>query len=182
VHAQLDVAVSAHYWILMTNDAEIARLAARVGACLLDGERRVVTAESCTGGWIGKALTDVPGSSAWYMGGVVAYSNELKRALLAVSGSTLKTHGAVSEATPKEMAIGALEVLGGNLAIAVTGIAGPEGSQPGKPVGTIWFAWAWRDGEKVGHRVALETFAGDREAVRRQSVMRALDEVLKLDG
>ena len=166
----------------MATDEEIARFAAKVGIHLRDSERRVVTAESCTGGWLGKALTDVPGSSAWYSGGVIAYSNDLKRALLGVSGSTLKTQGAVSESTAREMAIGALEMLGGQLAIAVTGIAGPEGAQPGKPVGTVWFAWAWRDAQEVGHRVALETFAGNREAVRRQSVIRALDEVLKLDG
>jgi len=165
----------------MATDQELERLAVRVGAHLMDGERRVVTAESCTGGWIGKALTDIPGSSAWYVGGVVAYSNEMKRALLGVSGSTLKAHGAVSEATALEMAIGALETLGGHVAIAVTGIAGPEGAQPGKPVGTVWFAWAWREGETIGHRVAQEVFAGAREAVRRQSVQRALAEILTLD-
>lgn len=163
-----------------TIDAELYKLAARVGAALLDAERRLVTAESCTGGWIGKVLTDVPGSSAWYLGGVVAYSNTLKQALLGVRPSTLSAHGAVSEAAAREMAVGALETLGGHVAIAVTGIAGPDGGQPGKPVGTVWFGWAWRADEEIETRVVLETFAGDREAVRRQSVLRALSELERL--
>ena len=163
-----------------TGDAELQRLATKVGALLIDGERRLVTAESCTGGWIAKALTDVPGSSNWFLGGVVAYSNTLKQSLLGVLHSTLAAHGAVSEATAREMAIGALETLGGQFSIAVTGIAGPDGGQPGKPVGTVWFAWAWRAGEEIETRVALETFSGDREAVRRQTAARALGELLRM--
>jgi nicotinamide-nucleotide amidase len=165
----------------MATDQELESLAVRVGAYLIDSERRIVTAESCTGGWIGKALTDVPGSSAWYLGGVVAYSNEMKRALLGVSGSTLKAHGAVSEAAAREMAVGALEMIGGHVAVAVTGIAGPDGGQPGKPVGTVWFAWAWRAADTIGHRVASVAFSGGREEVRRESVKRALAEILTLD-
>jgi nicotinamide-nucleotide amidase len=164
----------------MPTDAELFSLAARVGAELLSAERRLVTAESCTGGWIGKALTDVPDSSAWYLGGVVAYSNTLKQSLLAVLPSTLQAHGAVSEAVAREMALGALAGFNGDVALSVTGIAGPKGGQPGKPVGTVWFAWAWREGEEIETRVALETFSGDREAVRRQTVARALSELLKL--
>lgn len=165
------------------DDAELSRLATKVGAHLIDAERRLVTAESCTGGWIGKVLTDIPGSSRWYVGGVVSYSNQLKQAILGVTASTLGAHGAVSEACARQMAIGALETLGGHVAIAVTGIAGPDGGQPGKPVGTVWFGWAWRaheDGD-VRNRVAMETFSGDRESVRRQSVARALSELLRLD-
>jgi nicotinamide-nucleotide amidase len=165
----------------MIADAELQQLAVRLGAQLLDGERRLVTAESCTGGWIAKVLTDIPGSSGWYLGGVVSYSNKLKQALLGVLPSTLARHGAVSEETAREMAIGALELLGGHVALAVTGIAGPEGGQPGKPVGTVWFAWAWHDGDEIATRVVLETFAGDREAVRRQTVARSLRELLNLD-
>jgi nicotinamide-nucleotide amidase len=148
---------------------------------LIDAEHRLVTAESCTGGWIAKVATDVPGSSSWFLGGVVAYSNTLKQSLLGVLPSTLAAHGAVSEATAREMAIGALETLGGQVAVAVTGIAGPDGAQPGKPVGTVWFGWAWRAAGEIETRVAMETFAGDREAVRRQSVARALNELLRLD-
>jgi nicotinamide-nucleotide amidase len=166
----------------MPSDAELQTLAVRTGALLLDNEQRLVTAESCTGGWIGKVLTDVPGSSAWYLGGAVVYSNALKQALLGVHKSTLATHGAVSEHAAREMAIGALETLGGNIALAVTGIAGPDGGQPGKPVGTVWFGWAWRADGEIETRVALETFAGDREAVRRQTVARALSELPKLNS
>src|SRR5262245_48454865 len=109
----------------MNTDADLQRLATKIGAHLLDSERRLVTAESCSGGWIGKVLTDIPGSSAWYLGGIVSYSNTLKQSLLGVLPSTLTQHGAVSEATAREMAIGALETLGGHIAVAVTGIAGP---------------------------------------------------------
>jgi nicotinamide-nucleotide amidase len=165
----------------MTTDQDLLQLATRIGAALRNAERRVVTAESCTGGWIGKVLTDVAGSSAWYLGGVVAYSNSLKQLLLGVHAKTLAAHGAVSEVTAREMAIGALQTLGGHIAIAVTGIAGPEGGQPGKPVGTVWFGWAWRAGPEIDTRAALETFAGDREAVRRQTVHRALTELERLN-
>lgn len=164
----------------MTTDAELARLATKVGAHLRDSERRLVTAESCTGGWIGKALTDIPGSSSWYLGGTVSYSNTLKQSLLGVLPSTLARHGAVSRETAHEMAIGALETLGGHISIAVTGIAGPDGGLPGKPVGTVWFGWAWHAGDGIETRVLMETFAGDRDAVRRQTVARALTELLTL--
>jgi nicotinamide-nucleotide amidase len=164
----------------MTTDEELLRLATLVGADLLDAERRLVTAESCTGGWVAKLLTDIAGSSGWYDGGVVVYSNQLKQSLLGVRPSTLASHGAVSEATAREMAIGALETIGGHIALAVTGIAGPAGAQPGKPVGTVWFAWAWRENSEIETRVALETFSGDREAIRRQSVARALRELTQL--
>jgi nicotinamide-nucleotide amidase len=164
----------------MIIDTELLRLATRTGALLADTERRLVTAESCTGGWIAKVLTDVPGSSMWYLGGVVAYSNTLKQSLLGVLPATLASHGAVSEATVREMAVGALEMLGGQVAVAVTGIAGPEGGQPGKPVGTVWFGWAWREGDEIETRVAREHFSGDREAVRRQTVARSLRELERL--
>ena len=152
-------------------------LAKTLGARLKSAGATLVTAESCTGGWVAKLLTDIAGSSAWYDGGVVAYSNALKQSLLGVRPSTLASHGAVSEATAREMAIGALETLGGHIALAVTGIAGPAGAQPGKPVGTVWFGWAWKEGHEIETRVALETFTGDREAIRRQSVARALREL-----
>lgn len=164
----------------MTTDDDLMRLATQVGADLLDAERRLVTAESCTGGWVAKLLTDIAGSSAWYDGGVVVYSNVLKQSLLGVRPSTLASHGAVSEATAREMAIGALETLGGHISLSVTGIAGPAGAQPGKPVGTVWFGWAWKEGDEIETRVAMETFSGDREAIRRQSVARALRELSQL--
>ena len=161
-------------------DAQLYELAERVGRALESRGLMAATAESCTGGWVAKLLTDIAGSSAWYDGGVVAYSNTLKQSLLGVRPSTLASHGAVSEATAREMAIGALETLGGHISLSVTGIAGPAGAQPGKPVGTVWFAWAWKEGGEIETRVALETFTGDREAIRRQSVARALRELSQL--
>jgi nicotinamide-nucleotide amidase len=167
----------------MVTDVELAALATRVGAYLREAEWRLVTAESCTGGWVGKTVTDIPRSSDWYLGGVVVYSNTLKQSLLGVLPSTLAARGAVSEEVAREMSIGALETLGGNVSLSITGIAGPDGGQPGKPVGTVWFGWAWRtsDGE-IETRVAHERFEGDREAVRRASVGRALREILSLNA
>ena len=179
--AQLDARADPNYAAVMISDAQLLALSSSVGIYLRDREQRLVTAESCTGGWIGKALTDVSGSSAWYLGGVVSYSNSLKQSVLGVRATTLATHGAVSEATAREMALGALNAFDGHIAVAVTGIAGPDGGQPGKPVGTVWFAWARRGTTGVDVHVAHEIFAGDREAVRRATVDRALNEVLRLE-
>ncbi|MES1192279.1 MAG: CinA family protein [Steroidobacter sp.] len=164
----------------MNHDNDIFRQAVLVSQHLLNSSRQLVTAESCTGGWIGKALTDIPGSSRWYRGGVIAYSNELKQQLLGVNEETLATHGAVSDAVAREMATGALERLGGDIAVAVSGIAGPDGAQPGKPVGTVWIAFAWRHGQAVHVNARLKLFSGDREEVRRRSVMAALQGVAEL--
>ena len=156
------------------NDEEIARLVARLGDGLLRQGHMLVTAESCTGGWIAKACTDRPGSSGWFLGGAVVYSNDLKVRLLGVSPDTLDREGAVSEAVVREMARGALERLGGDLSVAVSGIAGPDGGTADKPLGTVWFAWARRDGHRLDVRVREERFAGDRDAVRRAAVACAL--------
>ncbi len=164
----------------MVTDDELYKLAAKVGHALVDSRRRLVTAESCTGGWVAKALTDVPGSSAWFLGAVVSYDNSLKQALLGVTEETLAVHGAVSDATVREMALGALERIGGDVALAVSGIAGPDGGQPGKPVGTVWFGWAWRHGQAVHHRTRLKIIEGGREEVRRRSVITALNGVLEI--
>jgi len=164
----------------MSNDNDLFKQALAVSLHLLETQRQLVTAESCTGGWAGKVLTDLPGSSRWYRGGVVSYSNELKQKLLNVSEATLQTHGAVSDAVVREMASGALEQLGGDMAIAISGIAGPDGAQPGKPVGTVWIAWAGRHGHAVHVNARLKLFSGDREEVRRRSVMAALQGVMEL--
>ena len=153
---------------------ETARIIAELAARLLAGARRLVTAESCTGGWVAKACTDLPGSSRWFLGGAVTYSDELKVALLGVRRRTLAEHGAVSEAVVREMAQGALERLGGEEAVAVSGVAGPDGGTPEKPVGTVWFGWARRTGGGIEVRAAVERFPGDRDAVRRAAVRRAL--------
>jgi nicotinamide-nucleotide amidase len=151
----------------------------RLAACLLASGRRLVTAESCTGGWIAKVCTDLPGSSGWFLGGAVVYDNALKAAVLGVNPQTLAEVGAVSEAVVREMAAGALARLGGDLAVAVSGVAGPDGGTPDKPVGTVWFAWGRRGAQGTMVRTALERFPGDRDAVRRQAVERALRGVLE---
>lgn len=155
---------------------DLPQIIAQVAERLLLRHSQLVTAESCTGGWIAKACTDRPGSSQWFRGGAVVYTNELKTALLGVRTRTLAEAGAVSEATVREMALGALERLGGDVAVAVSGIAGPDGGTPDKPVGTVWFAWAV-PARPV--RTARHRFDGDRDAVRRQAVAVALQGVLE---
>jgi nicotinamide-nucleotide amidase len=160
------------------NDAEIRALAARVAQQLLGSGLTLAVAESCTGGWLAKACTDLPGSSGWFDGGVVTYSNQAKTRILGVGADTLRRAGAVSEATVREMADGALDRFASDVAVAVTGIAGPDGGQPGKPVGTVWFAWAFDRGDQREIRAEVQVFSGDREDVRRQAVVRALAGVL----
>ena len=137
----------------------------------------LVTAESCTGGGVAQALTSVAGSSAWFERGFVTYSNAAKQELLGVKEATLQAHGAVSEETAREMALGALERSRGTLALAITGVAGPGGGSAAKPVGTVCFAWAAKGGA-----AAVETrhFPGDRDAVRRQSIEHSLARVLSM--
>ncbi len=134
----------------------------------------MVTAESCTGGWIAKALTDIDGSSRWFTEGFVTYSNEAKTRALGVPRSVLARVGAVSEPVARAMALGALRRARVQVAVAVTGIAGPAGAVPGKPVGTVWIAWASRRGRRVSVTTALKHFRGDRETVRRKTVRSAL--------
>jgi nicotinamide-nucleotide amidase len=153
-------------------------LAKALGARLKRAGATLVTAESCTGGWIAQAVTSVAGSSAWFERGFVTYSNASKRELLGVAEQTLQQHGAVSEQTAREMALGALARGKGTHAVAVTGVAGPGGGTPDKPVGMVCFAWADRNGVKSDTR----HFAGDRESVRRQSVVHALEGVTKALG
>jgi nicotinamide-nucleotide amidase len=155
-------------------EPELAALAAGVAQRLLASGRQLVTAESCTGGWIAKLCTDLPGSSRWFRGGAVAYSNELKVSMLGVRPETLVTEGAVSEAVVREMALGAIERLGGDVAVAVSGIAGPDGGTPGRPVGTVWLAWAVRDTDTPRVQAVEARFGGDRDRVRRLAVQRAL--------
>jgi nicotinamide-nucleotide amidase len=165
---------------MRSSDLELARLAARVGRHLLNSRRGVATAESCTGGWVAKALTDIAGSSQWFTEGFVTYSNESKVLRLGVPRSVLRNDGAVSEAAVRAMAAGALRRTGAQLAVAVTGIAGPGGAVPGKPVGTVWLGWAERHGRAIRVAVQLKHFRGDREAVRRKTVRVALEGLLEL--
>ncbi|HET7845781.1 MAG TPA: CinA family protein [Xanthomonadales bacterium] len=154
------------------DDAHLARLARGVGERLLALGQTLVTAESCTGGWIAKTITDVSGSSGWFDCGMVAYSYEAKQGLLGVRPETLIRHGAVSEDTVLEMVSGALIHSGAGVGVAVTGIAGPSGGTQEKPVGTVWIAWKRRGGYPVMKQFH---FDGDRDAVRRQTVVAALD-------
>ena len=153
------------------DDLELDRLAAHVGERLRAAHDRVVTAESCTGGWIAKAMTGVSGSSDWFDSGMVAYSYEAKQALLGVRPQTLESQGAVSRETVIEMVSGALVHSGASVAVAVTGIAGPGGGSADQPVGTVWIGWKRRGGYT---RAELFHFDGDRDAVRRQTVAAAL--------
>ena len=159
-------------------DENLAVLARRVGERLHAARETLATAESCTGGWIAKALTDVSGSSAWFGWGVVTYSNEAKQSLLGVPADLLETHGAVSEPVVRAMAEGALHRSGAGHAVAVSGVAGPDGGTPDKPVGTVWFAWASRGSRGPRVRTAVHRFHGDRAAIRHQSVRAALEGVL----
>jgi len=164
---------------MIPDDAELFAQARELGAAALAARHSMVTAESCSGGWIAKTLTDVAGSSDWFEAGMVAYSYEAKQALLGVRPETLMRHGAVSEETALEMVSGALIHSGASLAVAVTGIAGPGGGTPDKPVGTVWIAWKRRGGYP---RAELFQFPGDREAVRRQTVAAALRGLRSLLG
>jgi nicotinamide-nucleotide amidase len=155
-------------------DQDLYAVAEETGRLLAGRRWLLATAESCTGGWIGQAVTMVPGSSGWFDRGFIAYSNEAKRAILGVRPETLSRFGAVSEETVREMALGALARAVAHIAIAVTGIAGPEGGSAEKPIGTVWIAWATRGGMCVARRFM---FAGDRDSVRRQSVIAALEGV-----
>ena len=160
-------------------DVDLQQLARSVGDRLLARAETLVTAESCTGGWIAKACTDVAGSSRWFQGGVVAYSNALKVTLLDVPEGLLARDGAVSEPVVRAMATGALARTGTAVAVAVSGVAGPDGGTADKPVGTVWLAWAWR--EKDGSlriETRRERFAGGRDDVRRWTVRYALERLL----
>jgi nicotinamide-nucleotide amidase len=150
-------------------------LAKKVGERLKAAKALLVTAESCTGGWAAQVVTSVAGSSEWFERGFVTYSNAAKHELLGVQAGTLQRHGAVSEETAREMALGALAHSRGTVSLSITGVAGPAGGTPEKPVGMVCFAWAGNDAVKS----ATRRFPGNRESVRRQSVIHALEGLLK---
>ncbi len=158
----------------MSDSESIATLAEALVGELIAGGRTVTTAESCTGGWIAKSLTDIAGSSQCFGLGVVSYSNIAKQSILGVSPGTLDEHGSVSEETVREMAAGALRQSGANHAVAVSGVAGPGGGTEEKPVGTVWFAWANVTSGDMKISTAHRLFKGDRRMIRRQTVVLAL--------
>ncbi len=159
----------------MNEDSLLARRVAELAELLAAKGLKLSTAESCTGGWLAKCLTDRPGSSAWFEFGFVTYGNNAKHDLLGVRADTLRDHGAVSQQVAEQMAIGARRVSGADLAVAITGIAGPTGGSPDKPVGTVWLAWAGPADQLGAEKRELP---GDRIAVRSQAVAEALDGTL----
>ncbi len=161
----------------MRYDERIEDVARELGLRLAERGMRLAAAESCTGGWLAKAVTDTAGSSAWFERGFVTYSNAAKQDMLGVHEATLAHHGAVSEAAVREMAEGALANSRADIGVSISGIAGPGGATPGKPVGTVWMAWVRRDGETL---VRGFVFEGDREAVRAQAVIAACEGLLDL--
>jgi nicotinamide-nucleotide amidase len=156
-------------------DEELRLLSASVGAALTRHGVMLSCAESCTGGWVAAAVTATAGSSGWFERGFVTYSNIAKQEMLGVPAKTLATHGAVSEETARAMATGALAHSHAQIALAITGIAGPEGGSSSKPVGTVCFSWC-----RAGEATSSETrvFSGDREAVRRSALIHALSGLL----
>ena len=156
------------------SDHELEQAGHHLAERLLAAGHTLVTAESCTGGWVAKVLTDRAGSSAYVLGGLVTYSNGLKHTLLGVTRASLDNHGAVSEPVVREMVAGALATTGADVAVAVSGVAGPGGGSKDKPVGTVWFAW----GSSVSSTEAVvRRFSGDRDEVRRKAVLFALQGV-----
>lgn len=158
-------------------DTELEILAAQLGKALKQRGMMLATAESCTGGWVGEAVTAVPGSSQWYDRGFITYTNEAKQEMLGVAAETLARYGAVSEETVREMVAGALKNSRAEVALAISGIAGPSGGTAEKPVGLVWLAWASINGTI---RAEKQVFPGDRREVRRQAVETALKGVLAL--
>jgi len=161
----------------MSNDALMTELAQRTGRLLSDHRLLLVTAESCTGGGLAEIITRIPGSSGWFERGYVTYANEAKQENLGVDAATLEHYGAVSEETAQAMAEGALDHSRAQISVAITGIAGPEGGTPDKPVGTVCIAWA---GKGMATRTTRAAFQGDRLQVRRQSCLLALQGLIEM--
>jgi nicotinamide-nucleotide amidase len=157
-------------------DDHLYQLSQRLGEQLLQRNWRIATAESCTGGGVAAAITAIPGSSAWFEYGIVSYANVAKEKLLGVFHETLEREGAVSEAVVIEMARGVLALSGADIAVAISGIAGPSGGSVEKPVGTVWFGWANAAGDI---KTELKWFDGDRAAVQKQAVSFALTKLLE---
>jgi nicotinamide-nucleotide amidase len=161
--------------VSVPSDSTLSALAIEAGARLSASQRRLAAAESCTGGWIAKLCTDIPGSSEWFDCGFVCYSNAAKARDLGVPEKLIETEGAVSDEVVRAMAEGAIARTGANVGLAVSGIAGPTGATLGKPVGTVWFALAYKQADRLECQGHLIQFDGDRDAVRRQAVEYALN-------
>lgn len=159
------------------SEQELRDLAEQLGECLVARGLKLASAESCTGGWLAKVITDIPGSSAWFTGSVVSYSNEAKQSLLGVLQNTLNEFGAVSGETVLEMSDGLFAHTDADVAVSVSGIAGPDGGTEEKPVGLVWLSWGKRDKSVFANAY---NFTGDREDVRKQSIKQALNNLQDL--
>jgi|AntRauTorcE11897_2_1112592.scaffolds.fasta_scaffold01644_1 nicotinamide-nucleotide amidase len=156
------------------SDSALSEAGDQLATALLDRKQTLATAESCTGGWVAKVMTDRAGSSSYLLAGIVTYSNDAKKELLGVADASLDAHGAVSEPVVREMVAGALTTTKADVAVAISGVAGPGGGSDDKPVGTVWFAWGHSPADT---EAVVEYFSGDRDAVRRQAVLFALQGV-----
>ncbi|QFS86334.1 MULTISPECIES: nicotinamide-nucleotide amidase [Marinobacter] len=159
---------------MQASDQQLESAGNTLGEWLAEHGKTIATAESCTGGWVAKVLTDRAGSSAYLMAGLVTYSNEAKQAILGVEESVLAEHGAVSEPVVRQMVAGAIRAADVDIAVAISGIAGPGGGSDEKPVGTVWFAWGTGP-DRI--ETSLQCFDGDRDQVRRKSVLYVLQGV-----
>ena len=161
-------------------DKETSLIVEQLAARLIQNNKRLTVAESCTGGWIAKLLTDLSGSSQWFERGFVTYSNQAKHEMLGVNVSTIDAYGAVSQETVNEMALGALKNSHADYSLSVSGIAGPGGGSEDKPVGLVWFSWAAKENNTLNILASeKQVFGGDRESVRKQAVKYALTELVK---
>lgn len=161
----------------MLADDSLYQIAKNIGGLLTRHQHKLTTAESCTGGWVAQCVTSVAGSSGWFDRGFVTYSNQAKHDMLGVSEITLERFGAVSEETVGEMAVGALMNSAAQCAVAVTGIAGPGGGSPQKPIGMVWLAWQLKGSSLITRRADLR---GGRTIIRRQAVKIALKGIIDL--
>jgi nicotinamide-nucleotide amidase len=175
--AQLFLALNIENLMSAPTEQELKDLAEELGACMKDKGVKLASAESCTGGWLAKIITDIPGSSEWFTGSVVCYSNESKMSLLDVKENTLTNFGAVSGDTVIEMVDGLFEHTNADVAVGISGIAGPDGGTDEKPVGLVWLSWGKRD-ESVYAKPY--NFEGNREDVRKQSIAQMLNNLLDL--
>ena len=161
-------------------DTELTLIVEQIAGLLINNNKQLAVAESCTGGWVAKTLTDLSGSSAWFERGFVTYSNQAKHEMLGVSEATLKTHGAVSQETVSEMAVGALKNSHADFSVSISGLAGPGGATQYKPVGLVWFCWAAKENDHFNILAAeSKIFDGDRDSVRYQAVEHVLTELIK---
>ena len=163
------------------NDKELTLLVEQLARLLIQNNKKLTVAESCTGGWVAKVLTDLAGSSDWFERGFVTYSNQAKNEMLGVAESTLENKGAVSQETVAEMALGALKNSHADFSMSISGIAGPGGGSVEKPLGLVWFSWAVKENNTFNILASeKQVFAGDRESVRRQAVEYVLTRLIKL--